>query len=489
MAEHKITIGEVDWRGSFPVTHLFRAFRVAIHPTKLLLALAAILLMYVGGRGLDLVWPQRFLESGFEQRASVIDRVYSTSVPKPFAAFLHDQTANINGALSAMFDGHLGLQSGFFGMLSRFVVVTPATYWQANQVFFTLLFAWFLLVIALFGGAIARIAAVQVARDEQIPVRQAIAFAWSKMPSFVGAPLIPALLVLLFGVLMSLMGLILYIPAGVGPLVVGALLVVFFAVGVLLALLIVGAFFGGAMMFPTIAVEASDAFDAVSRSYSYVVGAPWRLLWYSLIATFYGALTFAFVKLFVLLAMLSTRFFLGWWIVDQSTAGQRLELIWPAPTLDAMGCTPAWGVLKGIEPVAAGATCFWVYLLVALVAAYGMSFYFSSNTIIYYLLRRQVDATEMDEVFMQEEEEEPLPAMPESEPAGTKAEPASPASSTPAAAAAAPATPASEASPAPSRATPTTPTAPATTPESPAADKPATPAKPAEPEGSVGDYM
>src|SRR4029078_11123152 len=46
----------IDWRSTFPITLIFRSFRVAIHPSKLVLALVALLLIYTGGRLLDQIW-------------------------------------------------------------------------------------------------------------------------------------------------------------------------------------------------------------------------------------------------------------------------------------------------------------------------------------------------------------------------------------------------------------------------------------------------
>ena len=53
------TIRAINWREVFPFTHLFRAFRIAVHPSKLLLALSALLLIYLGGRVLDGAWPDK----------------------------------------------------------------------------------------------------------------------------------------------------------------------------------------------------------------------------------------------------------------------------------------------------------------------------------------------------------------------------------------------------------------------------------------------
>src|SRR2546423_9924421 len=60
MADEPTTqIRGVNWRETFPFTHLFRAFRIAIHPSKLVLGLIALLSLYTGGRLLHGLWPSR----------------------------------------------------------------------------------------------------------------------------------------------------------------------------------------------------------------------------------------------------------------------------------------------------------------------------------------------------------------------------------------------------------------------------------------------
>src|SRR5262245_53421504 len=57
MADESHVIRGINWRETFPFTQIFRAFRVAIHPSKLILALLALLALYAGGRVLDMLWP------------------------------------------------------------------------------------------------------------------------------------------------------------------------------------------------------------------------------------------------------------------------------------------------------------------------------------------------------------------------------------------------------------------------------------------------
>src|SRR5436309_10193307 len=61
MADDGCRLSGINWRQAFPFTHLFRGFRVAVHPSKLMLGLIALLSLYVGGRILDGVWPARHL--------------------------------------------------------------------------------------------------------------------------------------------------------------------------------------------------------------------------------------------------------------------------------------------------------------------------------------------------------------------------------------------------------------------------------------------
>jgi len=57
MADEQQVIRGINWRETLPFTHIFRAFRVAVHPSKLMLGLIALLSLYIGGHVLDGIWP------------------------------------------------------------------------------------------------------------------------------------------------------------------------------------------------------------------------------------------------------------------------------------------------------------------------------------------------------------------------------------------------------------------------------------------------
>src|SRR3954469_18729995 len=54
-----VTLRQIQWREVFPFTNLFRTFRIAVHPSKLVLGLILLLLVYCGGRAPDGIWPHR----------------------------------------------------------------------------------------------------------------------------------------------------------------------------------------------------------------------------------------------------------------------------------------------------------------------------------------------------------------------------------------------------------------------------------------------
>ena len=57
MAEEAQPIRSFNWKEIFPFIVIFRTFRVAIHPSKLVLALVALLVVYLGGTFMDLLVP------------------------------------------------------------------------------------------------------------------------------------------------------------------------------------------------------------------------------------------------------------------------------------------------------------------------------------------------------------------------------------------------------------------------------------------------
>ena len=529
MADEPLTIRGISWRQTFPFIHLFRAFRVAVHPSKLVLALVALFLLFAGGHVLDLVWSvncravpneislyeqfsghgkpgQTFedfrkaardqIEFDYAQQLlaykvepdeksamtaahdgaelgtlktrivdkrkkaqadaaeakdraiaagksrdeadldykSTVGEAYATASGEYQRALLIknvglfetcfdyesnqlsyliravpdwnwfgreniDVTDNVAGLPAAA--GPV-TQPGVVQSAMRFFTVAPLWLMSKHPLFFILFGMMFLVLWSLFGGAISRIAAVHVARDEKMSIRSALMFSGGKFLSFLFAPIIPLMIVVGVGLLVAAGSALANIPY-FGPIVVGAVFILALAAGFIMALVLLGLIGGFNLMYPTVAVEGSDSFDAISRSFSYLYARPWRLGFYTLVSGVYGAAAYSFVRLFIFLMLILAHKFGGIAVVASANSGASLwNSLWPDPgftgrlsyEIDTLSLTFP-------EEIGARLIWLWVHLVIAILGAFAVSFYFSANTIIYYLMRREVDATDIDDVYLE----------------------------------------------------------------------------------------
>jgi hypothetical protein len=169
---------------------------------------------------------------------------------------------------------------------------------------------------------------------------------------------------------------------------------------------------GGSLLWPAIAVEGSDGFDALSRSYSYVFSKPWRAAFYAGVLLVYGAICYLFVRFFAFIILLASRWFLGVGLAGTSRPGigdfgaTKIDAIWPEPTFQGLHPPfPEFG-LQGFDALSAFFVSLFVAILVLGLCAFLVSFYYSGSTVVYYLLRRQLDGTDIEDVFLDEADRE-----------------------------------------------------------------------------------
>ncbi|HEX2972557.1 MAG TPA: hypothetical protein VHP11_09500 [Tepidisphaeraceae bacterium] len=508
MADEPQVLRGINWRETFPFTHIFRTFRIAIHPSKLLLALLVVLSLYFGGRILDALWArsslaipgeialyersassadfqaarasaqrnanslyetlqqqtalakkisvaqvspsdvrywiarterQRMLEdaakysqpTAIDQARRRVDQWVSNGLQTVdtvtgqglFITFFDYQATQIQNVVDAVLDwnwlgglpGNRTPVDGVFVSTYKFFTAAPAWAAHYHWLYFLLYGSLFLAVWSLFGGAIARIAAVHVADEgRKLSMRQGLGFAVSKFLSFLSAPLIPLIIV-------AAIGLGLAVIAGIAFLIyldvlIGAFYFLALAAGFIMTLVLLGTAGGFSLMYPTIAVEGSDSFDAISRSFSYVYSKPWKMLFYSAVAIVYGALTYLFVRFFIWLVLTVTHFCVGLLIFTRLAPGNTdiWSMLQPAPTFRNLPFLINFESLNSYGDITAFFLAAWVYLVIAMLGAFAISFYISASTIIYYLIRRDADATELDDVYLEQPEEDlveaPVPA-------------------------------------------------------------------------------
>jgi hypothetical protein len=229
-----------------------------------------------------------------------------------------------------------------------------------------------------------------------------------KVVSFVFAPIIPLLIILAIGLLVAAVTAVIGWIPGIGPIAIGALFILALIAGFVMTLVLLGLAGGFNLMYPTIAVEGSDSFDAISRSFSYLYARPWRLAFYSAISIAYGAVTYLFIRLFIYLVLVLTHRFVGLGIFTDAASGAPLwNTMFPSPATTGRLLNPIdYSMLGAGQATGAFLLSIWVFLIVAMLGAFAISFYFSASTIIYYLMRSEVDATEMEDVYVEQTEDD-----------------------------------------------------------------------------------
>jgi hypothetical protein len=189
--------------------------------------------------------------------------------------------------------------------------------------------------------------------------------------------------------------------------------------GALIAVISIGAVAGFSLMFPAIAYDGSDCFDAFSRSFSYIYSKPWRMGFYTAIAAIYGAICYTFVRVFAFLLLWVTHRFLQLGVLIDNTSKEvnKLIAIWPEPKFIRLVDPSSLAATNWSESLSAFLIQLLLLAVIGLVVSFIISFYFSANTIIYSLMRNRVDNTALDDIYTPRLDEGKLePTMAESEP-------------------------------------------------------------------------
>jgi len=428
-----------DWRD------LFNGFMVALDLRKCFLALLGIFVTICACGGLTIVL------------ANSID---AKTVNPPKDLVLHHWWNTQRVAWDVIYNGKYAEEpvalstapsGAMMGPKSAPVTVEPQMPKRekasaAVRVGYTVGFALiFLTIWSYFGGAIARIAAYEIAKDgERIETRKALQFARRKFWSFFWAPLICAIGFLFFAICNYAGGLVGSVLdfVKIGAPLVALLLPLALLSGFIMTLICVGTVTGLPLFAPAVAAEGTDSFDAVSRGFSYVYSRPWHYIWYQMVSSAYGYVCIGFVILFAItmchlgIEAGAQGFELsGVWKKDQfhkvaneswalilSREHQACEIYGWEPMEVLKGPHPYGrlqhlansivgvnyvdrGVAEGKDTFASFLITFWLAITLGLALGYVVSFFISQQTMIYYILRKKVDGIEMNEVFEESEEE------------------------------------------------------------------------------------
>jgi len=396
MADNEVAVHSVQWSHVLSVGHILRAFRIALWPpSKLLLCLAALVITIGAAILLDMAFETNVGGMSFAEN---MREVYYLAAGR--------------GTSWALTSENLMSTRGFYYSpldALRHVVELTRLYWQATPWFAFLNTLIGILVWTFFGGAVSRIVALQFARDERPTVTEALRFACKRYVSLVASPLALFIVIALIAIpAFFVAGLVLVIPF-VGELVAGALFFLTIGLGVVLTFLFLFGVASLGLQMPAIGAEGRDAFDAISRGVNYVFTRPWKYILYTAFSLLYLCFTFVVVRLFTFLVLKVPYASLKlWpWIGRQAEDGTpgKLARVWVEPAMQDLWRMPAGAA--GTELVAAVLVSIFIIILIGLMLAFIPSFILSAQTIIYFLLRRQIDFKDLEEVYTEDDEESP----------------------------------------------------------------------------------
>jgi len=371
-------LDQIPYRRLFPWLHVFRAIGLAFSFRQLLVAAGAIGALWLGEfliarLASDSVGTVRFPSTHLQLQAQLLVNVIENRPSE-----IRDGVTPIPVfSLAAISD----LAGPWQDITLPAIVATnsnmPASLRWQSAVGCT----WGASVWSLFGLALCRLAARRLARDEEGSFRKAIQFGVTRWRHGVVAPVIPAaaaLSLMGFAVLLALPGRFPF--AGSFNAVVATPFIL--GCGLVASFLTFATILGWPLMLAAIAYDDCDGFGGLSRSYSLWTGRPWRFAWCVLMAAAGGC-----VGMFVaaLLAFGSGH-----------AADYAIRL----------------GMGNSIAAGWAGTTC--KFLIMSAITSYAFSFFWTSATIVYALLRQSVDGVPLDVMAPDDDERparDPLPVV------------------------------------------------------------------------------
>ncbi len=399
-------------------TRVFRGFSMALDAKKLAFAFAGVVIWAVGSMVMNVLWKQPWILILAAGAVAVLVVLF-------FFARGDKETPSRQFVVTVI------------GLILAIVIITGLLIWTIRYREMALIYPlfqcmWALLVASFFGTAITRVAAMNVATEDTIGPRETMRFAVRKFSTAIWTLLVPLLALLVYGFVLAVLSLLGRVP-GFGHVWYGIMGVAY------IVPLLGGLFFAAVMLVyvpslllfqPAISAEGNDSFDAVSRSYSYVFSKPWRLAFYAVVAIFYTRIILLVAALLVIWAGKITNDFMavgiGPLMLDNRTAldlsavmsepagfGWVWAVFYWTPAIDAVRHFTGGNVYNSFR--AAGhfggwVIILWQHLLLAAYLGFAASLLYSVMTQVYFLMRKAVDGTPFDEVYIETPEEEAFAA-------------------------------------------------------------------------------
>lgn len=335
-------------------TRTMRTPALAIRPSRVVFGMAAALLATVIGS----------IPLGDPDQPTVAERI-SGAISDVFT----DATASI-----------LALDPAGFASAVTDLALFPGALIQDRPWATVLLGIPMLIAIALFGGAIARAAAVQFtsARYSDWPTDLRVSL--RSLGASIASLIAPLALVGVIVLVIATAGVLLGVP--VLDIIAALLYLVAILFSLLAVLILILHALAFPMLLPALMIEGTDAYDAVQRCYAYVLARPLHLLLHGALLLILGAVS---IGLFALVARGGDQ--LAAWSASQFTTDAGLEVI------------TGNGELTATQPSAHAIIAFYRSLRDLVISGFAISYFFCAGTVLYLVARRICDGQDVNDLW------------------------------------------------------------------------------------------
>ncbi|MFN3466083.1 MAG: hypothetical protein ACK4WF_00070 [Candidatus Brocadiales bacterium] len=291
-------------------------------------------------------------------------------------------------------------------LLNAFITAFASGNWKAYLPLAFMLLG-LLAIWSLAGGAITRVASLDYAKGSGIGFKDSIKYSASKFWSYYWAPVAPMLGALFFVLLNGIAGLLGKIKFLEVLLVLGFPLILLFSF-LTLFVVIIGVI-GCWLMIPTIIADGTDAFDSMSRAYSYVLSQPIKYFTFIASAAVFGVFAVAIASTVADLLVQTSFATVGLGmgqkfqtlaaVINVAVEPEELPAGYSVPMQIKMAFS---GLQSTTMTLTAVGLLVYLLLLKLLVWSVASAYVGSAQTVLYLLMRKEVDGTEVADIYVED---------------------------------------------------------------------------------------
>jgi hypothetical protein len=390
MADQPVVVQKISWSDLCPWTLIFKTLPIATSVTVLVFALLGVVLTPMGWLLSESLLINQELR---DNNPALMEIAEINRSPYRGVFLATEKKADAINVLGARLSGPRAV---FRQFVKPFEFLFNGN-WGLREFFYFLIgCVWSLFVWSFVGVAITRVCLLRLTRNEHSGIDDAFDFAVSKWGTTAGAIGIPLIAVAALCIPTFIIGLLMGFDVGV--LIGGILWFVVLAAATAMGLLLFGLMFGWPLMVSSVGCESQNSFDAMTRAYAYTFQKPLNYVLYMLVATLFGGFCWLIVS-----ALTNGIVDLSFWSTSWGAnivSTERMDAIQGIGAVRIDGTeTPVSSTMLAGQNIIG----LWNALFKTLAAAFLYGLFWCMAAAVYLLLRKDVDETEMDEIYLADE--------------------------------------------------------------------------------------